>query len=145
MKKTTLQPIGQDRKLVSLMHQIDDLTRLLAEVRSVLPPAVAAHCLGVAWSGETLLIGVSGSAAASRVRLSAPQILAALQAGGWKATAVQPNVQVGLQTKNPKRSKDLYLKTGACDAFAELAETLEDGPLRQAIGSLLKRHAAKKS
>ncbi|STR44966.1 DciA family protein [Iodobacter fluviatilis] len=143
MKKTTLQQVGHDRQLASLMHQVDDLARVLTLVRSVLPPAMAVHCLGVAWSGDTLLIGVSGSAAASRVRLNAPQILAALQAGGWKATVVQPKVQVGLQSTNAMRSKDLHLKEGACVAFSQLADTLEEGPLRQAIASLLNRHAPK--
>ncbi|AZN37219.1 DciA family protein [Iodobacter ciconiae] len=145
MKKTILQQVGHNRQLASLMDQVDDLARVLAQVRAVLPPAMAAHCLGVAWSGDTLLIGVSGSAAASRIRLNAPQILAALQAGGWKATVVQPKVQVGLQSTNAMRSKDLHLKAGACAAFSQLADTLEEGPLRLAIESLLERHVSKGS
>ncbi|MGL4602585.1 MAG: DciA family protein [Iodobacter sp.] len=142
MKKTTLKQIGNDRQVSSLMHQVDDLARVLAGVRSVLPPAMASYCLGVAWSGDTLLIGVSSSAAASRIRQSAPQILSVLQTGGWKATAIRPRVQVGLQSTNAMRSKDLHLKTGACSAFSQLADQLEEGPLRQAISTLLKHHSS---
>ncbi|WP_293931902.1 DciA family protein [Iodobacter sp.] len=145
LKKTTLKQVGNDRQLASLMHQVDDLASVLAQVRGVLPPAMASHCLGVAWSGDTILIGVSGSAAASRVRQLAPQILAALQVGGWKATAILPKVQVGLQSTKAIRSKDLHLKAGACVAFSELSANLEDGPLREAITSLLNRHAPKDS
>lgn len=136
---------GRDAKLSRIIDRVGELNRLLLTVRKALPPELAPFCLSASWSGFTLMIGVSSSAAANRLRLLAPSILTNLQASGLHASAIRPRVQVSLQTEKVNPPKNLHMTDQAMDAFSELANTVSDPGLRQAVQALLRHHGKKQS
>ncbi|SFN01631.1 Protein of unknown function [Formivibrio citricus] len=130
--------VGRDPGLARIVNRVGELQQVLDLVRHATPPELAPLCQGVAWSGSTVVIGVPHSAAATRLRLAAPAILAALQDAGWHATAILPRVQVNLNHEKPRRTNRLSIPPAAQKAFADLANTLEDKDLQDAIQTLLK-------
>jgi hypothetical protein len=130
--------IGRDSGLARIVDRVGELQRVLELVRRAAPPELAPLCQGVAWSDSILVVGVPHSAAATRLRMAAPAILSALQAAGWHATAILPRVQVNLNLEKPRKTKQLHIPYSAQKAFAELAKTLDDDGLRQAIQTLLR-------
>ncbi|AOY00809.1 DciA family protein [Jeongeupia sp. USM3] len=130
--------IGSDRELLRLSARVSELNHLLDAVRRNVPPELASSCVSVAWGpGETLLVGVRSSAAAARLRVAAPQLRDALSVAGWHASAIRPRVQVALQQEKSRINKDLRLSDTACSAFEQLAESLEAGPLKDAVTALV--------
>lgn len=138
--------IGRDSQLSRIVERVAALNQVLAVIRRAAPPELAPHFQGVAWSGSTLLVAVTSSAVAGRLRMAAPALLAALCDAGWQATAIRPKVQVVLQRENSKRTKQLSLPPAALDAFTGLAQTVENTELREAIQDLLRHqlNSAKK-
>lgn len=134
--------IGGDPGLARIVDRVGELQQVLTLVRRATPPELAPLCQGVAWSGLTLVIGVPHSAAATRLRLAAPAILAVLQEAGWHATAILPRVQVNLNLEKPKRTNRLNMPLAAQRAFSDLANSTEDKDLQGAIQTLL-RHQKK--
>lgn len=135
--------IGRDSRLNRLIDRVDEMNRLLRDVRKSVPSELAPYCLSASWSGFTLLVGVSNSAAANRLRLAAPSILTNLQAYGLHASAIRPRVQVALQTEKPNQPKTLHMTDQAIDAFSELSKQVSDPGLRQAVETLLRHHKKK--
>ncbi|BCL76696.1 hypothetical protein JHS3_24320 [Jeongeupia sp. HS-3] len=130
--------IGKDRELLRLAARISELNHLLEAVRRHVPPELASSCVSVAWGpGETLLVGVRSSAAAARLRVAAPQLRDALSAAGWQASAIRPRVQVAMQQEKSRVNKDLRFSASACTAFEQLADSLEAGPLKDAVTALV--------
>jgi hypothetical protein len=136
--------LNRDHSLKRLVQQVDTLNQILDIVRSALAPEVANVCQGVAWAGSELMIAVPFSAAATRIRQAAPDILRALDAAGWHATAIRPKVQVALQHGNPIQTKNLHIPDAAKTAINELSQQVDDPALKQALASLLKHHSGKK-
>jgi hypothetical protein len=136
--------LNRDVSLKRLVQQVDTLNQILDVVRGALPPEVAQICLGVAWAGSELLIAVPFSAAGTRIRQAAPDVLRALDAAGWHATAIRPKVQVALQHGNPIQTKNLHIPDAAKTAIDALSQQVDDPALKQALASLLKHHSSKK-
>jgi hypothetical protein len=135
--------LKRDISLKRWVQQVDTLNQILDVVRGALPPEVAQICLGVAWAGSELLIAVPFSAAGTRIRQAAPDVLRALDAAGWHATAIRPKVQVALQHGNPIQTKNLHIPDAAKTAIDELSQQVDDPALKQALASLLKHHTKK--
>lgn len=135
--------VGRDSQLSRIVQRVTTLNQVLDIIRQAAPPELAPLCLGVAWHGSELLVALPFSAAAVRLRMAAPALIAALHKAGWHATAIRPKVQVALQRENPKQTKSLTLSEPALDAFADLAQTVEDPALRAAVENLL-RHQRKR-
>ncbi len=136
--------VGRDNQLSRIVQRVTTLNQVLDIVRQAAPPELAPLCLGVAWHGSELLVALPYSAAAIRLRMAAPALIAALHKAGWHATAIRPKVQVALQRENPKPSNRLSLSEPALEAFSDLAKTVEDPELRTAVENLL-RHQRKRS
>lgn len=130
--------IGRDARLSQIVQRVDALNQVLGIIRRSVPPELAPLCQGVAWVGSELMVAVPHSAAATRLRMLAPTIIAALQAANWHATAVRPRVQVALQQDKPEKSSQLSsLPDAALEAFSDLAHDVADPALRQAVEALL--------
>jgi len=136
--------LNRDHSLKRLVRQVDTLNQILDIVKSALAPEVANVCQGVAWAGSELMIAVPFSAAATRIRQAAPDILRALDAAGWHATAIRPKVQVALQHGNPIQTKNLHIPDTAKTAIQALSLQVDDPALKQALATLLKHHSGKK-
>ncbi|UXY15977.1 DciA family protein [Chitiniphilus purpureus] len=122
------------------MAQVEELNRLLATVRGAVPPALGAACIAATVHQEVLQVGVTSPAAAARLKVAGKAVLAAVRLAGWQATAIRPRVQVGLLRQKAMRTKDLTMSPAALAAFDTLAQTLEDGPLREAVQRLARHH-----
>lgn len=142
MLKRAFRPgfVGRDGHLVGILDRVQELNQLLSIVKSALPPELAPLCMGAAWSGSELQIAVTSGAAAARLRMCGPAILATLRGANVHATAIRPRVQVTLQREKPKQTNQLSLPSSAMDAFSGLAQTLENGELRDAVEALLRHH-----
>lgn len=136
--------IGQDRQLLQLVSRVSDINRLTSCVRASLPPALAASCIAVTLEGDTLVLGTTSPAAAARIKQFGDTLLAAVRQAGWQATAIRPKVQVALRREKAKSTKDLAMGAAAVGAFEQLADTLERGPLRDAVERLARRHRLKR-
>ncbi|GHD68117.1 DciA family protein [Jeongeupia chitinilytica] len=138
--------VGNDRELLRLAARVSELNHLLDAVRRHVPQELASSCVSVAWGPEqVLLVGVRSSAAAARLRVAAPQLRDALNAAGWQASAIRPRVQVALQQEKSRINKDLRLSDSACAAFEQLADTLDAGPLRDAVATLVAHQQQRKT
>ncbi|MDR3430000.1 MULTISPECIES: DciA family protein [Silvimonas] len=142
-KSSTTGFIGRNRALRQVADRVGEYNRILKALQSALPPEVARACLGAAWSGEALIVGVNSAAAATRIRYAAPDLLEALARAGWEATAILPRVQGSFREQKPIRAKDLKMGGAARDAFTELADTVEDQQLAAAIRNLLNNQSRK--
>ena len=134
--------VGRDARLARIVDRVNELQQLLNLVRRAVPPELAPLCQGVAWSGSVLVVGLPHGAAATRLRLAAPAILTTLQEAGWHASAILPRVQVDLNLASPERAHKSGMSSAAQSAFAELAQSLDDAGLRDAVLDLL-RHQKK--
>src|SRR5471030_3512959 len=92
--------VGRDHQLSRIVQRVATLNQVLDIVRQTVPPVLAPLCLGVSWHGSELSVALPYSAAAIRLRMAAPALIAALHKAGWHATAIRPKVQVALQREN---------------------------------------------
>ncbi|WP_159673507.1 DciA family protein [Andreprevotia sp. IGB-42] len=137
--------IGKDRELLRLVAKVAELNRLIDAVRVALPHELASACLNATLdtsrpAGNELLIGVNSSAAAARVRLAGPALIAKLAAVGWQVSVITPKVQVALQLEKSSKTKDLHLSGGAMAALEGLAQSVEDPGIAEALRTLLSHH-----
>ncbi|XZG70667.1 DciA family protein [Chitinibacteraceae bacterium HSL-7] len=132
--------IGQNRELLRLVAQVNEMNRLLATVRQALPAAMAPFCIAASLEHTVLQLGVTSPAVAARVKQGSAMILDAVNRAGWQATAIRTRVQVGLQKQKAKRSKDLTLSDAALSAFDQLSHTVSDDALRHTLDALVRRH-----
>jgi Dna[CI] antecedent, DciA len=137
------QLVDGDYQLKRLVKQLDQYNQLLRIVQSAVAPELARVCQGTAWSGSALLVAVSGSAAATRLRQAEPAILAALSQAGVHATAIRAKVQVALQQGNPMQTKTLRMTEPAKAAFSALQSQVDDPDLKAALLNLLRHHQKK--
>ncbi|KAA6131123.1 MULTISPECIES: DciA family protein [Cupriavidus] len=137
----------------SLMQAARELAALEAEVMALLPPGMRA---GIAIGGvrqdtrspgqpNTLLLLAAHGAAAARVRQIVPSLLARLQQRGARIDAVkvrvQPDVARGDWDVEPaERPKKTGVPAAGLNSLGELAQTLPDSPLRDAVQTMLSRH-----
>lgn len=89
------QALDRAEPLVSLMQRLLASQRCLEVVRSVLPPAMAAHVKAgpLDESGWTLL--AANAAVSAKLRQLQPRLVEALAAKGHKVTAIRVRVQTG--------------------------------------------------
>ncbi|SMC29166.1 Protein of unknown function [Andreprevotia lacus DSM 23236] len=137
--------VGKDRELLQLVAKVSELNRLTTAVRAALPPELATACLNATLdtsrpAGNALLIGVTSSAAAARIRLAAPALIAAMAAGGWQVSAIVPKVQVALQLEKTNKTKDLHMSQAAIDALEGLSKSIDDPGIAGALQTLLSHH-----
>jgi hypothetical protein len=130
------------RNLFSLAQQlhIDQLTF------SRLIPNLAQYCsIGRITNGR-LTIMVENGAVALKLKQISPSLLLKLQELRWEVTAIQILVQAHFLAKNTKpftdngHSKRKVLSQTGKDCLNQLATTLSDSELKNAIQSFLKKH-----
>lgn len=129
------------------------LAGLQAQVHALLPPGVRASVSAAglrqeqAHSNEqTLVLHVTHSAAAARVRQIVPSVLQALERQGSRITAIRVRVQPADASRDPwhvdtrPRTKTAQMTPGGLASLSALAETLEDSPLKAALQQMLAHH-----
>ena len=86
-------------------------------------------------------IAVPNAALATRIRQILPKLQAGLREKSWPVDAIRIKVQMmSGEDRVPNRpAAQAALPTHAVQAFAGLAQSLEAGPLRDALQSLVRR------
>jgi hypothetical protein len=135
-KLTTV--LEADTTLAGLLKQTAALRRLDQDFRRLVPAGLAAASRVQAAEGSELTIRADHGAAAAKLKLLAPNLLAQLQGRGWHFTAIRIRVQVrnrvGERVKMPKKQID------AAGRFhlAKFVEQMPEGGLKESVRRLLK-------
>jgi len=138
----------------ALMQTARELAQLEGEVLALLPPGLRA---GIAVAGvkrdnrgnpqeQTLLLLAAHGAAAARVRQVVPTLLARLQERGSTITAIRVRIQPDISRRGewdappaPRPRTGRMTATGLA-SLGELAASLPESPLRDALQTLLSHH-----
>lgn len=128
--------------VVATAHRLLDMQRHL---RSLLPPPLDAACQVMRSQDDTLTLSVPTPAHSAKLRQILPRLASSLQAGGWQVNEIRVRVQAGpLRYPQPQSIHGGVrpeISANGVDAFAELRDTLPDGPLADALARLLARRA----
>ena len=116
--------------------------RLLAcqrTLRSLLPPALAAQCHVGLWQDGRLVLHVPSGTHAAQLKQRLTTLTTQLQQRGVEVTAISIRVQPGDFSGEKPRKAASRLSPGGSRALQELAGTLPDSPLKQALERLASR------
>ena len=128
--------VGDDPVLSNLW----DRTRPLRELQEVYLHSVPANLRSVSRVGAlnegVLKLFADTGAAATRLRLHVPDLLAEFRSKGWQFSAIRVAVQVRTDSRaaNPPTRKVVDVE--GQEALARLAEQLPDSPLKDAVTRL---------
>jgi hypothetical protein len=122
------------------MRQAQALSALQKQFDAVLPARFRGEAVVVALEEGELRVLCSNGAIASRLRLEAQSLAAALQNKGMAVRRVSLKVQpANLRTTSAPRAK-ASLPAAARQAFASASEQLDEGEVKAALQRLLRRH-----
>lgn len=129
-----------NRVFRGLLEKSAEQTRLLHQVRSLVPSPLGTHCVAAVKKEGQLLVYVDSSAWASRLRFTTRQLSRALADTGNNIQKVTVRVLVRSQPKKTLRHPIRHLSTENADLLAQTAEQLDDPELSEALRRLT-RHA----
>jgi hypothetical protein len=127
------------------LHSLRMETQKLADVQKawekIAPSAlVSASRVGVLQHGA-LTVFVGNGTIAAKLKQQAPRLLSQLHELGQEVTAIRFEVQVRVPDVVLKPQKNLALSQGALDSLEQLADGLEDSPLKDTLRRLLRHHS----
>ena len=130
--------IRQLPELQGLTRQVKRLSALKATLADALPANLAASvALAVSETGELVLYADNG-AVATKLKHLTPRILVFLRQRGIEATGIRVQMQVSIR-HNPLPQKQISLSPAGCSAIRELAQRVENPPLKSALERLSRR------
>ncbi|HEX7812757.1 MAG TPA: DciA family protein [Burkholderiales bacterium] len=125
-------------ELQGLTRQVRRLSALQATLADALPANLAASvALAVSESGELVLYADNG-AVATKLKHLAPRILVFLRQRGIEVTGIRVQMQVSIR-HNPLPQKQISLSLAGRTALRELAERVDNSPLKLALERLSRR------
>ena len=130
--------IRQLPELQGLTRQVKRLSALQATLADALPANLAASvALAVSETGELVLYADNG-AVATKLKHLTPRILVFLRQRGIEATGIRVQMQVSIR-HNPLPQKQISLSPAGRKAIRELAQRVENPPLKSALERLSRR------
>lgn len=127
--------------LAALSGKVEHLRELQRQWERNAPPPLAQMCRVSGVQDRVLVVYASNGAIAAKARQLAPTILEKFQKKGLEVTAILVRVQARHLTEYQKPIKTLRLGRAGTERLRELAERLDESPLRQALERMLERHA----
>jgi len=119
-----------------------DRTRPLRELQKLydccVPPYLRTASRVGAVAGHELKLFADSGAAATRLRLLAPGLLAEFRSKGWEFNAIRVAVQVRTPPPAPRYQARKAVDAGGRQSLQRLADQLPESPLRAAISRLAK-------
>lgn len=129
----------RDSTLQNLLQKSYYFQQLDTQVKRLLPPNLAPHFRVVCVRDGALLISVSSSMAASRLKMLLPALLPRIQALNGQIETVQ--VSVSPKSPESQREKDFAISPAALEMFAETAERVRHhADLYESLQNLLRHH-----
>lgn len=131
-----------DEVMAGLLPTLEKMAALQADAGRILP-GVFTTCRVLQMREGQLHIAVPNAALATRIRQMLPKLQAGLREKGWPIDGIRIKVQMmSGEDRLPDRPVvQTTMPTQAVQAFAELAQSLEASPLRDALQSLVKRRS----
>ncbi|OOZ37297.1 DciA family protein [Solemya velesiana gill symbiont] len=140
-KKTRIisEFLRTDPKIRELLSKNRTQQQLLDKVRSLLPPPLDLHCLGLVHEEQRLLIYTDSSAWASRLRFFSKDLNTQLRQLGIGVEKITIRVMLGNNPKKTRRHTPRKLSRNNADLVRETAEAISDPDLSAAL-KRLSRH-----
>jgi hypothetical protein len=130
-------------KMSSLMPTVARMAALQKDCAELLPAALVS-CSILQFESGQLVLSVSSSALASKLKQQLPKLQDGLLQRGWQVNAIRLKLRPKTVPEAAGRAKELALPERAVSALADLNGRLEDSPrneaLKAAISALLSRH-----
>ena len=130
--------VTDDPTLAALWDRTKPLRELQKLYAACVPPYLHTTSRVGSVVGDELKLFADSGAAATRLRLLAPGLLAEFRGKGWQFSAIRVAVQVRPRAEaaagSPRKSPDA---TGQ-QSLQKLADALPESPLQAAIGQLAK-------
>ena len=128
--------------LGQLRRQLEAQQSLADQVRQFLPAPLDEQLRGAVLTGRRLALLVNSPVWASRVRYLAPQLLRQLRQQGLVLDQIVPRILPEQTKARPRplpRIRPLSAKNA--EILSQTAESLESGPLQEALRRLSRRHS----
>jgi hypothetical protein len=142
--ETAMGWLGHDTRGAGVLATARLHLQVQRTVAAVVPPVLGAVCRVARLEADRLQLAVPSAAHAAKLRQMAPRIAQALQAAGWNLNEIAVKVQAGLPGPGTKAARPpreaIPLDETALGAFEALRETLNPGPLADAVARLLRHH-----
>ncbi len=145
--KTYLSMLSQSTEHQELFSRINQLNNMQQTFLTIIPSYLAQSCSLGKIINQKLTILADNGAIASKLKLIAPSMLLQLQKLGWDITSIQISVQAHYYAKNSpaliKKERDKKkpkLSQTGIESLEQLAASLTDSALKNAIQSLLATH-----
>lgn len=122
------------------IHKAQTLSALQQRLDAVLPERFRGAAQVVALENGELRVLCTNGAIASRLRLESGRLAEAMQQRGLAVRSVSLKVQPANTRKSQPVRKKAELPNAARKAFAEAAERMEDGEVKDALQRLLRHH-----
>lgn len=124
--------------LQAMVKQAGKLDALQHLWSSSLPPALRQYCRAGGVKHRRITVFADNGAVASKLKLLAPGLLKTLQNKGLEVTSIRVEVQVK-SDRRPASQAPRSLSRQAAGSLADMAKTLPESPLREAL-ERLSRH-----
>lgn len=112
---------------------------VLRAVRRLLPRPVAERVRVVDSLGTTLVLATSAGAIASVVRQRVPDLLVGLRRDGWEFNGIAVRVQPESMPLSSRKNEPRQWDSSTRRPLVALEANLSPGPLKAALGRLLRR------
>ena len=130
--------VVDDPTLAALWDRTKPLRALQQLYTTFVPPYLRnSSRVGSVTADELKLFADSG-AAATRLRLLAPELLAEFRSKGWQFSAIRVAVQVRSRAEPAKGSSRKSLDSRGQQSLQKLADQLPESPLQAAVSRLAK-------
>lgn len=120
------------------------LLRLQDALDRALPAPLVGHVRVRTLDHGVLALACASGAIASRLRRETGALVAALEKRGIAVTSVRSTVDPELLARYAPPADKAGLPPAALDDLAHLNDAIEDGPLKDALTSLLRHHAPRR-
>lgn len=132
--------LSASERLQSLFTQAQYLIQLQQTFRKIVPATLAGSCKVAAIDQEILVIFVDNGAVAAKLKHLLPSLLKKLQHEQIEINAIKIEVQATNPVNDKTLTRNIVLSTAARDSLKQLAEGLEDSPLKDSIEKMLAHH-----
>lgn len=130
--------VTDDPALAALWDRTKPLRELQKLYTTCVPPYLRTASRVGSIAGDELKLFADSGAAATRLRLLAPGLLAEFRSKGWQFNAIRVAVQVRSRTEPAPQSPRKSLDPKGKRSLQQLADQLPESPLQAAISRLAK-------
>lgn len=144
MRKSKLRSLNEcldgDQTLVRLTAHAGHVHKLQQLFARAVPAMLRASCRVVNYKAGVVVVHAENGAVASKLRQLAPTLGGVFSSGGEQVTEIRIRVQPGLMNAAPRKVRTpARLGEAGRNSLQRLADSLPDGPLRMALGTLIER------